>query len=117
MNDLTTPDTGTAIPNVKGVKNLKALPVPILPINEQREIVSRLSELTSQIDNMEQEVESQLQKAETLRQSILKRAFSGRLVEQDPNDEPASVLLERIKAETAAQTTSNKKNRKRKAVA
>ncbi len=42
-----------------------------------------------------------LQQAEALRQSILKKAFSGQLVPQDPNDEPASALLARIKTERA----------------
>ncbi|MBU0703893.1 MAG: hypothetical protein KKC18_08500 [Chloroflexi bacterium] len=50
-------------------------------------------------DEREREVEAALARARRLRQSILKRAFEGRLVEQDPNDEPASVLLARIKRE------------------
>jgi type I restriction enzyme, S subunit len=104
--------TGSAIPNVKGVKHLKALPVPVLSLDEQKEIVSHLSKLTSQIDKMENDIATQLQKSEALRQSILKQAFSGKLVEQDPNDETASVLLERIKTEKE----TNKKPKKGKAV-
>ena len=53
----------------------------------------------SAIEKTESEIRDQISRGELLRQSILKKAFSGRLVAQDPNDEPASVLLERIQAE------------------
>jgi len=56
----------------------------------------------------------EIQSDTRLRQAILKRAFEGRLVPQDPNDEPASVLLERIKKERQAQQPSRKPARKRK---
>ena len=64
------------------------------------------------IDQLDQTLTTALQQAEALRQSILKKAFSGQLVPQDPNDEPASVLLERIQAEKAAQAgqSQDKKN-------
>ena len=52
-------------------------------------------------DEVEKTITAELKRAEQLRQSILKQAFSGKLVPQGPNDEPASVLLERIKAEKA----------------
>jgi type I restriction enzyme S subunit len=59
------------------------------------------------LGEMEATVEANLKRAERLRQAILKRAFEGRLVPQDPNDEPAGVLLERIRAERAAEPGSN----------
>lgn len=77
---------------------LKALPLPLCDGSEQREIVSRLQPTLDQIATTETGIESELQRSELLRQSILKKAFSGRLVRQNPKDEPASVLLERIKA-------------------
>ncbi|WP_141398024.1 hypothetical protein [Nitrosomonas ureae] len=59
------------------------------------ELEARLPET----DQLDQTITTALQQAEVLRQSILKKAFSGQLVPQDPNDEPASELLARIKAE------------------
>jgi type I restriction enzyme S subunit len=109
--------TGSAIPNVKGVNELKAIPVPICSLLEQQQIILELESRLSTLDQLDQTITTALQQAEALRQSILKKAFSGLLVPQDPNDEPASVLLERIQAEKAAQAlqTKPKKTPKRKA--
>jgi len=63
-------------------------------------------------DEAERVVEQSLRQAERLRQSILKRAFEGKLVPQDPNDEPAEKLLERIRTEKA-QLNERKLQRKK----
>lgn len=84
------------------------LPIPVPSFEEQAEIVKTLEAQLSNVDSISQEIEIQLTKSETLRQSILKKAFSGQLVPQDPNDEPASELLARIQAEKSAQKASAK---------
>ena len=89
--------------NVNGTK-LKLLAVPIPPEKEQQVLVEEVERHLSVADEVEKIVTAELKRAEQLRQSILKQAFSGRLVPQDPNDEPASVLLERIKAEKSQHT-------------
>jgi len=73
--------------------------IPLPPIAEQNYIVKEIESRLSVCDKIEESLNQGLQQAESLRQSILKKAFEGKLVPQDPNDEPASKLLERIKAE------------------
>ncbi len=68
-------------------------------IAEQQQIVKEIEKRLKVADRIETVIRQNLDKAEQLKQSILKKAFEGRLVPQDPNDEPASVLLEKIKAE------------------
>jgi type I restriction enzyme S subunit len=94
---------------------LKAIPVPVCPLAEQVEIVSRMSTQLSHIDATIAEIDEQIERSTFLRQSILRKAFSGQLVPQDPNDEPASVLLERIKAEKERSAVTKQKPKKLKA--
>ena len=77
--------------------------VPVPPLAEQHRIVAEVERRLSVIQQAETAVEASVQRAERLRQSILKRAFAGELVPQDPRDEPASVLLERIRAQREVQ--------------
>ena len=72
--------TGSAIPNVKGVNELKAIPLPLPIFEEQREIVAILEEYMSFIFVFDRQVDKNLKRADRLRQSILKKAFSGQLL-------------------------------------
>ena len=98
--------------NINGAK-LSNYPFPYCSIEEQREIVRIVYKIISLVDEMESDINDELQKADALRQSILKKAFTGQLVAQDPSDEPASVLLDRIRAE-CERTMKNKALRKTK---
>lgn len=97
-----------------GQDRIRSIIFPLSSHAEQAEIVSRLEAKLSTLDALEADIDAQLARSRALRQSILKRAFEGKLVPQDPTDEPASALLARIKAERDA---APKPKRKRKAKA
>ena len=97
------------------VGNSRLLPIPLPPLAEQEQIVSLVEERLSQIDAAEKTIDSELIRSKRLRQSILKRAFEGKLVPQDPKDEPASVLLQRIKATRESEQPRKGKKTKAKA--
>lgn len=78
------------------------LEIPLPTIEKQRTIVKRINAQVALIQGQEQSIDFSLKQSAAQRQNILRAAFSGQLVPQDPNDEPASVLLERIRAERAA---------------
>ena len=90
--------TGSALPHFN-VGAMACSPIPIPPFAEQTEIVAEVDRRLSVVDAVETEVEHALQRAGRLRQSILKRAFEGGLLPQDPSDEPAEELLENLRAE------------------
>jgi type I restriction enzyme, S subunit len=103
--------------STSGVNNInsgeiQSLLIPIHSINEQIEISRLLDQKITNINSIELDIENSLNKAEMLRQSILKKAFSGQLVPQDPTDETASELLKRIQAEKAQRETTTKTKRK-----
>lgn len=86
---------------------IRKLVFPIPPLAEQSRILTEVERRLSVIDELEATVESNLKRAAGLRKVILKCAFEGRLVTQDPSDEPASFLLERIRAECPAAERDN----------
>ena len=101
--------------NINGEK-LQGYPFPYCSLAEQREISRMLDDVFSELNRYEQLIEAELLRSDALRRSILQRAFSGQLVPQDANDEPAALLLERIRAEKTDPTHS-RKGRKMKVAA
>lgn len=93
---------------------LEKVVIPVPPINDQLQIVQGLEDAFASASDQARAIELALKQSTAQRHNILRSAFSGQLVPQDPNDEPASVLLERIRAERAAQAEV-KKPRSRKA--
>lgn len=97
---------------------IRQIPIALPSPAEQAEIVHILKSKLEAAEVLDAEIDAGLGRAEALRQSILKRAFSGQLVAQDGSDEPASVLLERIRAkreESGASKRQNNKNGKKEA--
>ncbi|MBO2656221.1 restriction endonuclease subunit S [Shewanella algae] len=87
--------------NVNGTK-LGELAIPLPPFVEQVELVQKVTNEFESIDQQSEATTLGLKQSEAQRKNILKSAFSGQLVPQDPNDEPASVLLKKIKQEREA---------------
>jgi len=85
--------TGSAIANVKGVNELKAIPLPLPPLEEQKAIIPIIEEHISVVSVFERQIDANLKRAERLRQSILKKAFSGKLVRRDTSDGFADTLF------------------------
>ena len=84
-----------------GQDRIKSIIFPVCSEVEQTEITRILDARLDAADKMKAEINATLTRTDALRQSILKQAFTGKLVPQDPTDEPATALLARIKAEKA----------------
>ena len=107
-NEISRLSIGININNLRS-ENIETMFIPLPPLTEQAQIVSKLERHLSVADNIAATVTAELKRAERLRQSILKQAFSGKLVPQNPNDESASVLLEKIQEEKGPQQPKRKK--------
>ena len=97
---------------------LRKFPIPLPPIKEQEEILHKIDIGTTTLDQIAKGITVTLRNIDALRQSILSKSFSGQLVTQDCSDEPASVLLERIRAEreqTVTRSVSGKTRRRQAA--
>ena len=84
------------------VKKVRGLSIALPPVAEQQAIIERVAAHTSAVDEVGRNLADKLSHANGLRQSILHRAFTGNLLPQDPNDEPAAKLLERIAGQREA---------------
>lgn len=115
---ITEGQVGIGQPNVNGSK-LKELNIPLPTLVQQQQIVKEVESRLSVCDSIEQNIKASLEKAEALRQSILKKAFEGKLLtaqelaecKQAADYEPASVLLERIKVEHSKVSKPKKKTK------
>jgi len=111
--DISEKGIGTTFAAITG-NELRQFVIPFPPLFEQHRIIEEIELRLSVADEVENVIDTELKRAERLRQSILKQAFSGKLVPQDLTDEPASVLLERIRAEKEKHSAKNIKNSNRK---
>jgi len=99
--------------NVNATK-LSLMPIPLMSFEEQKEIISQLELNFSIIKKTENIINFMLKRVDTLRSSILKQAFKGKLIPQDPNDETSEILLHKIKQEKEQLKLKEKKPRRKK---
>ena len=93
--------TGTTVTGVSS-RNFRHVKIRIPPLAEQKAIVELVKTQFSIIDRLEADLDTMRKFVQTLRQSLFYHAFNGQLVSQDPNDEPASMLIKRIASEREA---------------
>jgi len=105
--------TGTTIKHLTG-QSLQILPIPLPPLSEQKSIVKLLQRIIEEVDEIETEKSEVLSLVSLAKTKILDLAIRGQLVPQDPEDEPASVLLERIREEKEELITQGKIKRDKK---
>ena len=96
------------------LSSLKSFSIPLPPVDEQKQMLKMIVQMADLRIPVENSQRLSLSRLEKMNQSILAKAFRGELVPQDPNDEPASVLLERIKAEREANASKKKKKATRR---
>ena len=104
--------------STSGVNNINSeeiseLQIPVPTLDEQERIVAEIERRFERADELEKAVNDALADAEKMKQAILKKAFRGELVAQNPDDEPAAALLDRIRAERAAAPKSPKKGKRK----
>ena len=101
---------GVAVQGVN-IGDLRRLPVPVPDIEDQRSVLARIETLSSANRRIRKEIDVAERRSDQLRRSILSQACSGKLISQDPRDEPASVFLEGIQAKRGS--PQGKKRRKK----
>ena len=111
-DDMRNHASGGVQPNLN-LQIVRSIAIPIPPLDEQHAITDTLSAQLEADRDQRMAIELSLKQSTAQRQNILRAAFTGQLVPQDPNDEPASVLLDRIRAERVPQE-GVKKPRRRK---
>ncbi len=103
---------------VKGVNiaSVRAMPIVVPPLDLQQQIISAVKEKLTAVEVISRTITHSLRRSAGLREALLERAFSGQLAPQDPSDEPASTLLNHIRAESDDQEAKPKRaNRTKKA--
>jgi type I restriction enzyme S subunit len=106
-NDLERFAPATAQKNIN-LEILRVVAIPFSPLEEQQKIIAAIERYFSVAEAIERMLSENSEQIQHLEQSILAKAFRGELVPQDPKDEPASVLLERIRAEREKLDTKKK---------